>query len=66
MFMSGILGFGFYSGKIESSKNRIVFKLDMVRFRFKFSMFDSLRVASLWIGFELSRVISAVDHFNSC
>ena len=49
----GILRFEFYSGKIELGKNHIDFKSCTVRFGFGLSMFGSLRVMSLWIGFEL-------------
>jgi len=55
------LGFGFCSGK-----NRIGLKSGMIRFGFVLSIFGSLRVGSLWIGFELGGVISGVGHFNSC
>ena len=37
-----------------------------VRLGFGLSIFDSLRVESLWIGFELGRVISGVGYFRSC
>jgi len=61
-----MLRFGLYSGKIELGKNRIGFKLSMARFEFGVSIFNSLWVRSLHIGFELGRVISSVGYFNSC
>jgi len=41
---SGILGFGFYLGKIDSGHNQIGFKPGTVRFGFGLSTFGSLRV----------------------
>ena len=66
IFRSGKFRFEFYLHKIESGKNRIGFKLSTVRFEFGLSMFGSLWVRPLWIGFELGRVILSVGHFSSC
>ena len=66
IFGSGILELGFYSGKIRSDGNQISFKMGTVRFRFEVSIFCSLQVDSLQIGFKLARVISDVGHFSSC
>ena len=56
-----ILGFGFNSGKIESGRNRIGFKMGIVWVEFGLSIFESLR-----FGFELGRVILDVGNFGSC
>ena len=66
IFGSSILGFGFYSSKIESGENRIGFKSGTTQFGVGLSMFNSLWVESLWIEFELGRVVFVVDHFSLC
>ena len=38
----------------------------MVRFGFELSIFSSLRMGLLRIGFELGQVISGVGYFSSC
>jgi len=60
IFGLGIIGVGFNSGQIESSRNRIGFKMGIVRVGFGLSIFESLR-----FGFELGRVISGVGDFGS-
>jgi len=57
LFGSSVLEFGFYSGKIESGKNQTGFKSGLIRFGFGLSMFGSLWVGSLRIGFELDQII---------
>jgi len=65
IFGSSILGFGFYSSKIELGKNRIGFKSNTVWVGFGLSIFSSLQIGSLWIGFKLGRIILDAGHFNS-
>jgi len=62
---SGILGFGFNLGQIDSGRNRVGFKMGTVRVGFRLSIFGSLRFGSLRFGFELGRIITGVGNFGS-
>ena len=57
IFRSGILGFGFNSGQIESGRNWIGFKMGTVQVGFGLSIFGPLR-----FGFKLDRVTSGVGN----
>ena len=65
IFGSGIFWFGFNSVKIESGRNRIGFKMGMVRFGFGLSTFGSHRFRLFRFRFELGRVNWGVGNFRS-